>query len=104
VDKKRLLVEYRCHAKGCLLLAVWSAPGGPYFSTPRISRFEEVARRLGRYTEGLADKGRLDELPWSVPLICLHTHMDVIGDAVRAEAASRRPGRPMRVVCWAMDE
>lgn len=101
MNRATLLVEYRCRAKGCLLLAVWQTPNGPEWSTPRPSSFDEWGRITGRYTEGLEATGRLADLPWSVLLKCQHTYDEVFGDVVRAEAASRTPGKPgPPIICY----
>lgn len=104
MNKSSMLLEYRCHARGCLLLAVWQTPQGPEFSAPRMPRIEEAGRRMGRYTEGLETGGPLDALPWSVLLVCKHTHRDVFADVIRADAADQKPGQPKRVVFRGVDE
>lgn len=50
-----LLAEYRCRAKGCLLLRVWQTPNGPEFVAPahRLSDRYTLARHLER--SALAD-------------------------------------------------
>lgn len=100
MNKSTLLVQYKCRNKGCPLLAVWQTPNGPEYATPRKPGFEEAGRRIGRNTEGLASGGRLQDMPWTVPLICDHTYQEVFGDVVRADAAGRTPGKPKHVLWW----
>jgi hypothetical protein len=41
--KSSLLVEYRCRAKGCLLLRVWQTPDGLQFTAPAHQSVENYS-------------------------------------------------------------
>jgi hypothetical protein len=91
-----LLLEYRCRAKGCLLLRVWQTPKGPEYLAPghRLSR-------LYRINETEDWVGRLDDypevLPW-LPLACDHVRGLLRVFDIRKEAAGATPGSPLRVL------
>lgn len=104
-----LLVEYRCRAKGDLLLHVWRAPRGLEFFAPnrRLSdRFNTAGqflwlgfnRRNDRETGDRA--GTLDDLSNTLQeggwlwLLCEHVMESVWVEDIRQQAAGAVPGRP----------
>ena len=79
--KSSLLVEYRCRAKGCLLLRVWQTPHGPEFVAPgrQLSSRYALARTMVRIniTGGEMFRnwaGRLDDWP-ELPLLLMCEHV-----------------------------
>jgi hypothetical protein len=110
-----LLLEYRCRARGCLLLKVWQTPNGPEFFAPGrgLSRRYAWVRRAeldilddgdGRQQhgeDGGDHVGRLDDLhPWlsSIPLACGHVHLTAWTWNIREDIAGRKPGQPARIL------
>jgi hypothetical protein len=94
-----LLVEYRCRAKGCLLLRVWQTPNGPEFlaSGYRLSNRYTLAGREGETWDW---GGRLDDYPatlW-VPLMCNHVTERTCVSEIRRDLAGRTPGNPTRIL------
>lgn len=108
-----LLLEYRCRAKGCLLLRVWQTPGGPQFlvSGHRLSDRYTLARHLERLALAAGHSsetpetpgdwiGQLDEQPallW-LPLMCGHVRETAWIFAIRKDVAGAAPGRPKRIL------
>jgi integrase len=68
--KSSLLVEYRCRAKGCLLLLVWQTPDGPEFVAPghRLSDRYTWIRHLELFRHEMnhaprIEPANIDDLP-----------------------------------------
>jgi hypothetical protein len=106
--KDSLLVEYRCRAKGCVLLRVWQTPPGPQFIAPghrlsdRWTRIRHLAKRLSvGGTEWPDDGGRLHDEQGLV-LVCNHVTDYVLTYKIRRDIDGATPGRPMRVL-WPPD-
>jgi len=101
-----LLLEYRCRAKGCLLLRVWQTPEGPAWQAPgrALSNRGALARDLEQTALGVGETGRLDDCPpllW-LPLICRHVNESAWLFDIRADLADATPGRPVRAL-WPRD-
>jgi hypothetical protein len=109
-----LLLEYRCRARGCLLLKVWQTPNGPEFAAPgrRLSDRYTFARRLEQAAigelVGAQDgmwAGRLDDCPvlmW-IPLACDHVTVTIWISAIREHLVGRTPGQPARIL-WPLPD
>jgi hypothetical protein len=99
--KGSLLAEYRCRAKGCVLLQVWQTSNGPEFLAPgnRLSP-QNMPRSAGPWDWA----GRLDDYPETLwmPLWCDHVKDHTYASEVRRDCADRTPGRPRRV-SWPRD-
>ena len=106
--KTALLAEYRCRARGCLLLHVWQTPMGPEFFAPggRVSDRYEAAQQFdwpGRGREASDKSGtrahRLNDPvigPKWLWLLCDHVKQHVFVRDIRQELASQ-PGKPTRI-------
>lgn len=104
-----LLVEYRCKARGCLLMHVWRSPLGtlfykpPHRLSPARTEAETVEAARAKHTsDGYrrwnGHAGRLDDLRgWpgvALSLDCDHFRGSVPAAEVLAAADDASPGRP----------
>ncbi|GFG66889.1 hypothetical protein MKUB_43790 [Mycobacterium kubicae] len=116
-----VLLEYRCRAKGCLLLQIWQTPDGPKFRAPanRVSGRYGLARNVERS----ALTGEWAEMPgWEGPgapaetsdwvgwladyppefawlrLVCTHVDETAWVRDLHADLAGASPGRPVRIL------
>jgi hypothetical protein len=103
--KSSLLLEYRCRARGCVLLRVWQTPNGPEFITPRRHLSSKWAPPLdiSPVLRGIR-AGRLDDWPEaSWPRItCGHVVGIVSVHHIRRDLQGATPGRPVKVP-WPLD-
>ena len=103
-----LLVEYRCRAKGCLLLRVWQTPNGLELLAPSSQGSDRVtAYHLERLAaEGVAIRGEsvpIDDYPPWVLLACDHVLETVRESTITEDAAAGRPGNPTRIL-WSLSD
>lgn len=110
--KDSLLAEYRCRAKGCLLLRIWQSPNGPEFFAPS-ARVSDQNTSAGQWhwlgfnrtdPNKTGDRaGHLDSLAslqrggW-LWLLCDHVKEAVWVRDIRQDIAGQTPGKPTRVV------
>lgn len=100
-----LLAEYRCRARGCLLLRVWQSPDGPQWSKPRRRLSPLYALLRDFHDAGVlgaampASGGRLDDCAGhvTIPVGCAHTRDRLRVADIRRDIDKRTPGRPARI-------
>lgn len=105
-----MLAEYRCKAKGCLLLRVWNSPNGEEFFAPaaRVSdRFVSAGQlhwlgfnrsdsnKTGDRAGRLSDVAALDLGGW-LWLLCAHVKEPLWLSDFRRDCAHAEPGKPAR--------
>lgn len=107
-----MLAEYRCSAKGCLLLRVWNSPNGEEFYAPaaRVSgRYSTAgqfnwlgfnrtdANKTGDRAGRVADIDIPGNLGGWIWLLCEHVKEPLRLNEFRRDSASAAPGAPVKV-------